>query len=232
MTKLHRGVMAACLAGLMLQPLAAYAQSTTTTPAAPAADAQQPAAAGAQPAPADAARPATPATGAQPAAPATAPAAAAPAPVPDAVQAWAKFCDPDPKDQHKVCIVRKLVFQDNKQVATITFRIDSKKGVPTLLVAAVPLDIVLTRGLTWNIDKLKPVVTPFWHCTPQFCESEQLIKAPSLNRLKKAKTLTLTVRNLANKPFVINVSLDGFAKTYDMKDAPTYADYIKSLPTK
>ncbi|MDR3472942.1 MAG: invasion associated locus B family protein, partial [Devosia sp.] len=174
-----------------------------------------------------AATPATPAADAKPAA--TAPAVATPPQIPDAAKAWAKFCDPDPKDGHTVCIVRKLVFQDSKQIATITFRVDSKKGVPTLLVVAVPLDVILTRGLTWQLDKLKPVVTPFWRCTPQFCESEQLMKPATLNRLLKANSLTLTVRNLANKPFTIDVGMNGLTAAYNMKNPPTYADYLKSL---
>jgi len=47
--------------------------------------------------------------------------------VPDAVKAWAKFCDPDPKDGHKVCIVRKLAFENTSIMGSFLLRIDSAK---------------------------------------------------------------------------------------------------------
>ena len=151
--------------------------------------------------------------------------------MPAAVQAWAKFCDPDPKDGHKVCLVQKAVFQGTNKVANLTFRIDSKKGVPTLLLAALPLDIVLTSGLTWQIDKQKAITTPFWRCTPQFCESQQLVNAAVIKRLSAAKGLTLTVKNLSGQKFSVNVPLSGFATAYNQTNSPTYAEYVKSIQT-
>ena len=150
--------------------------------------------------------------------------------MPDAVQAWAKFCDPDPKDQHKVCIVRKLVFDNASIVGSFVLRIDSKKGVPTLAVAAVPTGILLRSGLRWQIDNGKAQVLPYWRCTAQSCESETLIRNDFIARLRKGKTLTLTAKNVNNKNFVVKVTLAGFAAAYDNPNPPTFADYTKSLP--
>ena len=221
--RIHRRVVTACAAGLLLWPLAAVADDTTTPAApAPAAGASQPAGG-------------TDAAGAQVPAgqtPAAAPAAAAPAQVtvPEAVQAWAKFCDPDPKDQHKVCIVRKLVFNNASIVGSFVLRIDSKKGVPTLAIAAVPTGVVLRPGLRWQIDGGKPQTLPFWRCTPQSCESEQLVKPDFINRLRKGNTLKLVAKNVDNKDYVVSVSLSGFSAAYDNQNAPTFAEYTKSLP--
>jgi invasion protein IalB len=202
--KLDRRVIAACLAAFVASASAAVAQSAA--PAQPSATA--PAAAPAQAAPATSAAPA--------------------AKVPDAVKAWAKFCDPA-ADKHLICIVRKLAFEGTSIMASVTFRLDSAKGVPTLAVAAVPVGVLLKPGLLWQIDKQKPVVLPFWRCTPQTCESEQLVKPDFINRLRKAKTLTLTAKNVEGKNVVVNVPLDGFAAAYDQKNAPTFAEYNKSL---
>jgi len=220
--KLDRRIIAIGLASLLASTSAVFADDAKPADAAapaPAADAATPAPAAPAATPAPAAQPA-------PAAP-----TAAPVQVPAAVQAWAKFCDNDPKDGHKVCLVQKAVFEGTSKVANLTFRIDSKKGVPTLLLAALPLDIVLTSGLTWQIDKQKPITTPFWRCTPQFCESQQLINAAVIKRLQAAKSLTLTVKNLSGKKFAVDVPLSGFGAAYNKADAPTYAEYVKSIQT-
>jgi invasion protein IalB len=258
--KLDRRIMGVVAAGLLLSPVAALAQDAGATPATPApaseaagtgsdnAATPAPAAEGtdATPAAGGTATPAAPAEAAPaageatPAAPAagTTPAPAAgnaaapaqPIKVPEAVQAWAKFCDPDPKDQHKVCIVRKLVFSNASIVGSLVLRVDSKKGVPTLAVAAVPVGVVLKPGLRWQIDRGKPQVLPFWRCTPQSCESEQLVRPDFINRLRKGNTLSLTAKDVNNKDFVVKVSLAGFAAAYDNPNPPTFKEYTESLP--
>jgi invasion protein IalB len=220
-----RRIVAASLAGLLLLPSTGFAQDAATTPA-PAAAPTAPAATDASPA----AAPAAPAAQAPAAAAPAAPAATAAPQVPDAVKAWAKFCDPDPKDQHKVCIVRKLVFKDASIVGSFVLRIDSKKGVPTLAIAALPTGIALRPGLKWQIDTSKAQVLPFWRCTPQSCESETLVKADFIGRLRKGKTLTFTAKNVENKDYVVTVDLAGFSAAYDNANAPTFKQYSESLP--
>jgi invasion protein IalB len=211
--RLNRHVIAASVAMLVLSTAAALADSTTpAASAAPAAPAQAPAAPAA-------ATPAAPA--------ATTPVATAQ--VPQAVQDWAKFCDPAP-DGHKICIVRKLVFQGTSIIGSFVLRLDSAKGVPMLAVGAVPVGVVLKPGLKWQIDKSKAVALPYWRCTPQSCESESFIKADFIARLKKGTKLTLTATNVEGKPFVVSVSLAGFGAAFDKKDAPTFAEYNASLP--
>jgi invasion protein IalB len=176
-----------------------------------------------QPAPAAAAAP--PAATA-PAAPSAAP--AAPAVVPDAIKAWAKFCDAQ-DDGHQVCIVRKLTFNGTNIEASIVLRLDSKKGTPALAIAAVPVGVALKPGLSWRVDNNKAQVLPYWRCTPQACESEQLASADFLNRLRKGKTLTLTAKNVDGKDVSVDIPLAGFSAAFDLKDAPTYVEYSKQM---
>jgi invasion protein IalB len=176
-----------------------------------------------QPAPA-AAAPQPAATA--PAAPSGAP--AAPAVVPDAIKAWAKFCDAQ-DDGRQVCIVRKLTFNGTNIEASIVLRLDSKKGTPALAIAAVPVGVALKPGLTWQVDNNKPQVLPYWRCTPQTCESEQLASPDFLNRLRKGKTLTLTAKNVDGKDVSVDVPLAGFSAAFDQKDAPTYVEYSKQM---
>jgi len=222
--RFNRYVIATCAAALLAATTPVLADNAAPAAPAPAA------------APAAATAPAAPAAPAAAAPAAAAPATATPAPaaapreVPDAVKAWAKFCDPDPKDGHKVCIVRKLAFENTSIMGSFLLRIDSAKGVPTLAVAAVPVGVVLKPGLRWQIDTAKPQALPYWRCTAQSCESEQFIKADFISRLRKGKTLKLIAKDVANKDLSVSFSLAGFSEAYDLKDAPTFEAYAKSLP--
>jgi invasion protein IalB len=208
--RLNRHVIAAGAAAILLSPVAVLAAG----PAAPAAPV----------APAPAAAPA--ATPAAPATPAAGPAAQPK--VPDAVKAWAKFCDPQ-SNGHTVCIVRKLAFNGTSIIASFILRVDQSKAVPTLAVAAVPVGVVLKPGLRWQIDKGKAQTLPYWRCTPQTCESEQLASAGFVNQLRKGQTLTLTAKDVNNKDLSLPIDLAGFAAAYDLKNAPTFAEYSQKL---
>ena len=145
-------------------------------------------------------------------------------------QNWLKICDPE-KDGKRACIMRQVVVTQNKQfMGSFLLRIDSAKGVPTLAVAAVPVGVVLKPGLRWQIDTAKPQALPYWRCTAQSCESEQFIKADFISRLRKGKTLKLIAKDVANKDLSVSFSLAGFSEAYDLKDAPTFEAYAKSLP--
>ena len=218
--RLNRYVIATTVATLLAAASPVFAAGTTDAAAQPAA---------AQPAPAaPAAAQTVPAAQAAPAAPVAAAAAPAAPKVPDAVKAWAKFCDPQ-ANGHTVCIVRKLAFRDTSIVGSFVLRIDTSKGVPVLAVAAVPVGMVLKPGLRWQVDKQKAAVLPFWRCTPQTCESEQIVKPAFLSQLRNGHNLTLTAKDVDNKDFVVTIPLSGFGTSYDMKKAPTFAEYSQAL---
>jgi invasion protein IalB len=164
---------------------------------------------------------------ATPAAPAPAATPAQPE-VPEAVKAWAKFCDKQ-SNGHTICIVRKLTFHGTSIIGSFVLRIDQAKGVPTLAVAAVPVGVVLKPGLRWQVDRNKAQNLPYWRCTPQTCESEQLASPAFINQLRKGNTLTLTAKDVNNKDLAIEISLAGFSAAYDLKDAPTFAEYSRKL---
>lgn len=227
----ERRILAWAMAALIGTSGVAFAQDATpaagsgTTPAAAAG------ASGTAAAPAAPATPAAPAAAGTAPAPAAAAAPTAPPPpaVPDVVQAWAKFCDPDAKGT-KICIVRKLAFANTSIIGSLVLRIDPTKGVPILAVAAVPVGVLLKPGLKWQIDKQKPVIVPYWRCTAQSCESEQLVKPDFIKALRNGKVLAVTAKNVEGKDFVVSMPLSGFSAVYDNPNPPTYAQYQASLP--
>lgn len=170
-----------------------------------------------------------------PAAPAAAaPATAAPAVAskqadPEVVQKWAKFCGPAP-DGHSICLVRKIVLADGHIAGTLTLQLDTAKGAPAVVaIAAAPVGVLLLPGLQWQVDTGKPTVSPFTRCTPQTCESMRVVEPALVAAMRKGKQLTLTTKGADGKNLAIAFPLSGFGAAFDMKDAPTYAEYQKSL---
>ena len=218
-----RFVTAASAAALLSTAVPALAQSADNATPAAAAPAQS---APAQPASPQAASPqAAPAQTAAPAAQAALP------PVPEKLKEWVKFCDPkQPPNNHTMCVVQRLAFNGNNTSGSITLRLDaSDKKTPILAVAAVPVGVALIPGLKWQIDSNKAQTLPFWRCTPQACESEQIAKPDLLAQLRKGNALKLTAKNVNNKDFSVTISLAGFSAAYDDPNPPTYAEYAKSL---
>lgn len=195
--------------------LAASALMMIATPFAALADDAKPAAAPAAPA-------------------ATAPAAAtsdaaAPHADPDLVQKWAKFCGPAP-DGHSICLVRKIVLKDGHIVGTLSLQLDTAKGAPPVVaIAEAPVGVLLLPGLQWQVDTNKPSVSPFTRCTPITCETMRVVDPAFLAALRKGKQLTLTTKGADGKDAPISFPLSGFGAAFDMKNAPTYADYQKTL---
>jgi invasion protein IalB len=199
--------------------LAASALMMIAAPLAARADDAKPAAA------------ATPATAAPAvAAPATAAPAVASKPAdPELVQKWAKFCGPAP-DGHSICLVRKIVLTDGHIAGTLTLQLDTAKGAPPVVgIAAAPVGVLLLPGLQWQVDSGKPTVSPFNRCTPQTCESMRVVEPALIAAMRKGKQLTLTTKGADGKNLAIAFPLSGFGAAFDMKNAPTYADYQKSL---
>lgn len=183
---------------------------------------------------ADDAKPAAPAAAAPAAAAATAAPAAAPGPQadPELVQKWAKFCGPAP-DGHNICLVRKILIKDGHIAGTLTLQLDTAKGAPPVVaIAAAPVGVMLLPGLKWQIDSSKPSLSPFTRCTPQVCESMRPLDAAFVAAMKKGKQLTLTAKGPDGKDLSVTLPLDGFGSAFDLKDAPTYADYQKTLIKK
>ncbi|KKB79736.1 hypothetical protein VW35_04295 [Devosia soli] len=183
-------------AALLLSPLSAFAQETTTpAPDAPAAEA-----------------PATP-----PAADANA-AAASPA------QNWLKVCDPLP-DGQKACIMRQVVLANGQFLGSFLLRDDPGQESRLLAVAAVPLGVLLPFGLTWQIDGAKPVRVPYMICDPTSCATQLVINEQYVNSLKGGNKLTLTAKNRQNQDLTIEINLSGFTAAYDSDTAMTFEQF-------
>ncbi|KKB09692.1 invasion associated locus B family protein [Devosia chinhatensis] len=180
-------------AAIMLSPLAAAAQETTTE--APAAEA--------------------------PAADGSAVEEISSAVDNLASQNWLKVCDPLP-DGQKACLMRQVVLANGQFLGSFLLRDDPGQESRLLAVAAVPLGVLLPFGLTWQIDNAKPVRVPYMLCDTQSCSTQLVINEQYVNSLKRGGTLKLTAKNRQNQDLTIDISLAGFTATYDSESALTF----------
>lgn len=186
-------VASVAVAALMLSPIAALAQETTTE--APAAEA-------------------APAEG-------TATDEVATAVDGLASQNWLKVCDPLP-DGQKACLMRQVVLANGQFLGSFLLRDDPGQESRLLAVAAVPLGVLLPFGLTWQIDNAKPVRVPYMLCDTQSCSTQLVINEQYVNSLKRGATLTLTAKNRQNQDLSVEINLAGFTATYDGDAALTF----------
>ena len=185
------------VAALMLSPLTAYAQETTTET--PAAEGE--------------------------AAPAEGEAAAEPAVAGSVPSAnWLKVCDPLP-DGQQACIMRQVVLANGQFLGSFLLRDDPGQESRLLAVAAVPLGVLLPFGLTWQIDGDKPVRVPYMLCDPTSCATQLVINEQYVNSLKRGNKLTLTAKNRQNQDLTIEINLAGFTATYDGEAALTFDEF-------
>ncbi|UYO00120.1 MAG: invasion associated locus B family protein [Devosia sp.] len=199
------------VAALMLSPLSAFAQDTTTTTETTTETTETPATE----------TPATdaPATDAPAADAGTAGVAAAVEGLPS--QNWLKVCDPLENGQ-KACIMRQVVLANGQFLGSFLLRDDPGQESRLLAVAAVPLGVLLPFGLTWQIDNSKPVRVPYMLCDTQSCSTQLVINEQYVNSLKRGAKLTLTAKNRQNEDLAIEINLAGFTATYDGEAALTF----------
>ena len=208
----------------------AVAQDSTTTPAAPAAeapavDATTPAAPGSE-APAAAA----PAAEAPAAAPAE---GAAAAPAADGLGSvylkgtegdWQMRCIRVEATQVEPCQMYQLLKdQSGNSVAEVSlFPLPKGQQAVTGATISVPLETLLTANLTLQIDKGKPRAYPFTWCDRESCIARVGFTAEDLAALKGGNSATMTIVPVIAPDQKVNlsVSLKGFTKSYDSIQIP------------
>jgi invasion protein IalB len=156
-------------------------------------------------------------------APADKPAAkAAPAPAPNAsATPWVKICGTDPQTKKEGCVVsQELRAETGQPIATVSIQNtpDPKKYGLGLVV---PLGFVLPPGVVLNIDNEKKATAPFVICIPggqkqqPACVAQAVVADDFVGALKKGNKLSLVLTTAQGKAIPIDVSLSGFAKSFD-----------------
>jgi invasion protein IalB len=198
---------AALLIGSLVLPDAAFAQAKK--PAAPAHPAAAPAA------------PATPA----PAPAEPVPAQAAPTGQPGGpVQVdllptqntWTKVCGKDQAANKEICYTTRDFGVKPEQGPILAVAVYDVKGDDTRIVRLLlPIGLMLRPGFRFAVDANAPIEGAFEICFPNGCFAEAKVKGPTIDSLKKGKTLLVSVRNQVNSQVDFHIPLANFGEAFD-----------------
>ena len=79
-----------------------------------------------------------------------------------------------------------------------------------------PLGVLLTAGVSMQIDAAKPGLAPYKFCTPQNCVVEEPVSAELIGRMKKGASAKMSVISALNgEKGEATISLSGFTKAYN-----------------
>src|SRR5690606_8161679 len=106
---------------------------------------------------------------------------------------WLKVCDPLENGQ-EACIMRQVVVANNQFLGSFLLSDDPGQESRLLAVAAVPLEVLLPFGLTYQIDSGKPIRVNFMLCDPQSCATLLVIHASYVTSLNQRGKLKMTAK--------------------------------------
>jgi len=147
-----------------------------------------------------------------------APAAAAPAEGATAdappVLPWVKYCG-DLEDGRKLCLVRQLLFTNNKLLARMIIRNNPAEEMPLLLMASMPTGVSLPYGMRFQIDNGRELTLPYLNCDAEMCNVRSVVNEAFIASMKRGNTLKLKAKNSRGVDVVLEIDLKGFTATWD-----------------
>ena len=149
--------------------------------------------------------------------------------------AWVKICDKIPffakdkdgKDQKQgdkqICLTQHERFDPNSGALMVSAAIREIEGSEKkALLVGVPLGMVIPPGMAAFIDEEKdPLLMKFDVCLPTGCTAEVEATAEFIDKLSKAKMLTIVSTSVQGEKVGFRVPLNGFADTLAGKPTDT-----------
>ena len=151
-----------------------------------------------------------------------APAAAAPAaPAPGPVQLvalgeWIKVCGTDQVEKKEVCYTTRDFGQVADQPPVLALAVyDIKGNKQRVMRMLMPVGLMLRPGFRFSLDKGAQLSGGFEICCPNGCFAEAKIEAATVDSMKKATLLNVTVQNQGGSEVTFSVPLANFGKFFD-----------------
>jgi invasion protein IalB len=128
---------------------------------------------------------------------------------------WLKTCGKDQAQNKEICFTTRDFVTDQGQ-PVLAVAVYDVKGEPSRMVRILlPPGLLLKPGIRYTIDKSAPVSGEFTICFPNGCFAESSVKADVITNMKKAKELTVSVRNQVSRQVNFVVPLEGFGTAFD-----------------
>lgn len=129
---------------------------------------------------------------------------------------WTKVCGKDEGANKEICYTTRDFGQAADQPPVLAVAVYDVKGDDKRIVRfLLPVALMLKPGFRFTIDNGKPEAGQFAICFPNGCFAEAEVNGATINALKKAKTLSVAVRNQANNEVTFAIPMNDFGKAFD-----------------
>jgi invasion protein IalB len=127
------------------------------------------------------------------------------------LQAWRKYCNPDPVTQQQGCA---LIYDVYANASTVLARVSLSWLIedPGTIILSIwlPTGVFVDQGVLFQVDQNEPMLVPFRLCDPQICIAETgEVGLPVINQLKAGGQLTVAA-------IVPNPNVEGGAQRIDL----------------
>jgi invasion protein IalB len=129
---------------------------------------------------------------------------------------WTKVCGKDQTANKEICYTTRDFGTQADQPPVLALAVYDVKGDDTKIIRMlVPVGLMLRPGFRFSIDKGPLMEGGYEICFPNGCFGEAKVKSGIIDSMKKASTLSVTVRNQVNAEVNFNIPLANFGKAYD-----------------
>lgn len=126
-------------------------------------------------------------------------------------QDWGRRCDKMPNgDEFCLIFQRVRVKENNQTLLYVTYGYPPFSNGP-VMVLTTPLGVSLVAGIELKVDNVgEPIKVPYNLCVTDGCRASLAVDNTLLAAMKKGDKLRVAFANAQNKPFGVEVSLNGF----------------------
>ena len=129
---------------------------------------------------------------------------------------WTKVCGKDQTANKEVCYTTRDFSAEAGKPPVLALAVYDIKGDDTKIVRMLmPIGLMLRPGFRFVIDNGQPTEGAYEICFPNGCFAEAKVKTATVDTMKKAAVMNVSVRNQANAEVIFSVPMEGFGKSYD-----------------
>ena len=129
---------------------------------------------------------------------------------------WTKVCGKDQTANKEVCYTTRDFSAEVGKPPVLALAVYDIKGDDTKIVRMLmPIGLMLRPGFRFVVDNGQPTEGAYEICFPNGCFAEAKVKTATVDSMKKASVMNVSVRNQANAEVIFSVPMEGFGKAYD-----------------
>jgi invasion protein IalB len=147
---------------------------------------------------------------------------------------WSKLCAQTPSGKDACQTIRDLRTPD----LVMSIQVSQEKGGKPIMNVMLPTGMVLAVGARVVVDGQTIDTARYKYCQGPYCFADLTLTDANLASLKKGKKLTVQVVTVQGQAIPIEISLEGFGKTFDgagvnkdtfQADQKAYADKLNAI---